>query len=652
MEALTTLNKEKVDGSGSTRIDRPRTGSISWTYLLGFSFAVIAKVGLARVMVYHDSSIIRLLLIEAPPVILMFALVEAIGRRRRTLAYVVTDLIVSSLLLSAVVYSAYFGRVPSLLVLRLAVQLEAVSTSILALLGPIHLLFFAEMPLIALWVWRQRRRQESVEPLPRKAALSIALVAALAFAVPLIRGINDTPVDRAFVGERRGVWVQQVVEIVPNQLLSRLTGSAAVEVSSGRLDPEGTQELIERIQEIKGASELPPVADREFFGVAQGRNVIVVVAESLQGIVIGREIDGEEITPNFNAFAREGLYFPNTYSQIGPGNTSDAEFIVNSGLCALEKEAVSVAFGDREIPSLPRDLRDAGYAALTFHANTAAFWNRTELYPALGFDRYFDEAAFPDHDILGMGASDNVLFDEVASMLEQMVAEETPVYIEALTLTNHVPFELPENLWEMDLPARYEGTAVGRYLQSVNYSDRAFGEFIARLKRTGIYEASLIVVMGDHFGLQRTTMTEEELLLAEEMLDHTYGWPDRLNIPLMLSIPGLEGGVVNERVAGQVDVVPTMANLLGVLMDEKVLFGQDLLNPTGQLAGVRYYHPAGTYIDDTTIYIRSSSEGAGSFDARTRRPIELDSEAVADAVDRVVLLQALSDEYLASLPER
>jgi phosphoglycerol transferase MdoB-like AlkP superfamily enzyme len=50
-------------------------------------------------------------------------------------------------------------------------------------------------------------------------------------------------------------------------------------------------------------------------GVACGRNVIVMSAESLQAFPIGLELMGQAVTPNLSAFARESLHFVNIYDQ-------------------------------------------------------------------------------------------------------------------------------------------------------------------------------------------------------------------------------------------------------------------------------------------------------------------------------------------------
>lgn len=55
-----------------------------------------------------------------------------------------------------------------------------------------------------------------------------------------------------------------------------------------------------------------------------------------------------------NGLAAEGFYFPHVYQQVGPGNTSDAEFMSNTSIYPIASLAMSTGFGDRELPGLPR----------------------------------------------------------------------------------------------------------------------------------------------------------------------------------------------------------------------------------------------------------------------------------------------------------
>lgn len=78
-------------------------------------------------------------------------------------------------------------------------------------------------------------------------------------------------------------------------------------------------------------------------------NLIVVQMESFQNFPINLTLNGQEVTPVLNKLAKEGFYFPHVFQQIGPGNTSDAEFMSNTSIYPTAAAAMSTSFGDRQL---------------------------------------------------------------------------------------------------------------------------------------------------------------------------------------------------------------------------------------------------------------------------------------------------------------
>lgn len=78
----------------------------------------------------------------------------------------------------------------------------------------------------------------------------------------------------------------------------------------------------------------------ELYGLAKGKNVILISLESTQSFVINKTVNGEEITPFLNQFIKDSYYFNNFYHQTGQGKTSDSEFIIENSLYPLGRGAV------------------------------------------------------------------------------------------------------------------------------------------------------------------------------------------------------------------------------------------------------------------------------------------------------------------------
>ena len=118
----------------------------------------------------------------------------------------------------------------------------------------------------------------------------------------------------------------------------------------------------------------------KYTDIFEGRNVIVIHAESMQGIAINRTFNGEEVTPNLNKMIKEGLYFDNFYSQVSVGTSSDTELTYNTSLMPTQSGTAFVSYFDRTYISTPSLLKDKGYYTFSMHANNADFWNRRAMH--------------------------------------------------------------------------------------------------------------------------------------------------------------------------------------------------------------------------------------------------------------------------------
>ena len=118
---------------------------------------------------------------------------------------------------------------------------------------------------------------------------------------------------------------------------------------------------------------------------------------------------------------------------------------------------------------------------------------------------------------------------------------------------------------------------VDGYVQTARYLDQAFGEFINYLKQTGLYNNSMIVVYGDHYGISNNHPKAIAQLLGKKSVS-SYDLAMFQKVPFMIHAPGLKGGI-NHTYGGEIDVMPTLLDLLGIPDKQYLMLGQDLLNP-------------------------------------------------------------------------
>ena len=315
--------------------------------------------------------------------------------------------------------------------------------------------------------------------------------------------------------------------------------------------------------------------ETDYYGIAEGKNVIFITLESMQSFVINNTVYGEEVTPFLNQLIDESLYFENFYHQTEQGKTSDSEFIIENSLYPLPSGAAYFTHSSNTYLSTPQILADEGYTSAIFHANTNSFWNRKNMYETIEIDHFYDVEAYEVNDLnsVGWGLKDKEFFEQSMKYLTNL---PEPYYTRFITLTNHHPFELDE---EDATISQYDSNSrtLNRYFQTVRYLDESVEDFFDLLKESGEYENSIIILMGDHYGISEFHNRAMATYLDKEIIT-TYDHIQLQRVPLYIHIPGHEGRVIPD-IAGQIDIKPTLLYLLGVDDSSDISFGTSLLAP-------------------------------------------------------------------------
>lgn len=203
---------------------------------------------------------------------------------------------------------------------------------------------------------------------------------------------------------------------------------------------------------------------------------------------------------------------------------------------------------------------------------TKVFWNREVMYDNLGYDQFYGEQSFEvtSENSFGWGLEDKAFFDQSIKYLKE---QEQPFYSKFITLTHHFPFELPEEKANID---QYDSGSktLNHYFQTARYTDEALQSFIQELKDSGIYEDSIIVLMGITTELVNFIIKAIGEFLGKEI--NAYEHTQLQRVPFMIHIPGYENGEIREEVVGQIDVKPTLLHLLGINNEEDLTFGDNM----------------------------------------------------------------------------
>ena len=518
-------------------------------------------------------------------------------RRVRFACALVLDFAFSALIVTDLLHLRFYSDLFTFHNFGLSGQVGDVSDSVFALLSPRDALYFIDIPLFFVYYMLAARLRAA--PVfgalgPKRAAASCAALALSlgVFAVMLYGYDRRMPNALAAMWDRPAVCCN--------------VGAMAYHIADARnvlRESFGRKKLSE--DEIAAAAEAfaafreklaPPYPAA--FGAARGKNLIMIQAESLQSFAVGLRVNGREVTPNLNRFAREASFAGDLYVQTGLGNSADAEFLANAGLYPARSGVAYVRFADRSYDALPRLLRAHGYAALAMHGDRAGFWNRAHMYPALGFERFVSKKDYEVDEVFGLGLSDGSFFRQSLAMLE---AQERPFYAFLVTLSSHYPFGFPELLKAaaFDQGDEAEGAILRSYLAAIHYFDREFGKFIDGLKKDGLFDESVIIVYGDHAAIPKWDSASLSKLIGKD-LDEEYEWREANRVPFMAHVPGgVKLPYVKGRALGQIDIPASAASLLGVEFASGL--GRNIFAPEPQSSPVIFrsgdYASGGTLVE-------------------------------------------------------
>ncbi len=450
---------------------------------------------------------------------------------------------------------------------------QGLSGSSFSLMKPYDVIYWLDIAVfIGLLVWlKVKKIPIKSNPVSKPMAIAVTCLSGLIFSGNLALSEANRPqllqrtFDRSYIVKYLGIDAYTIYDGIK----TGMTSSVRAHASSNGID-----EVLDYTK--KHYAEPNP----ETFGVAKGKNVIVLHLESFQQFLINMKVDGQEVTPFLNSIFQNQatISFDNFFHEVGLGKTSDAENMLETGTFGLPQGSLFTELGsDNVFQAAPAILgQTEGYTSAVFHGNVASFWNRDHVYKNLGYDNFFDRSYFDESDeTLGYGILDKDLFRESAQYLEHL---QQPFYTKFLSVTNHTPYYTDDK--NFDFPSLNTGNStVDNYVRTAHYLDQSLEQFFTYLKKSGIYQNSIFVIYGDHFGISNTDNKDLASALGKD--PDTWGEFDNAQmqrVPLMIHMPGYTKGTVNHEYGGEIDVLPTLLHLLGIDDKDYLHFGTDLLS--------------------------------------------------------------------------
>ena len=440
------------------------------------------------------------------------------------------------------------------------------------------LVYFADFIIIAI-VLRKKPYKLNPKPFSKRASFAVSSLAILLFSVNLFTAEIDRPELLT-----RGFSNTYIVRALG--LPAFFTYNAHQTYTTEKDRSDATAEDLVPVEEYVQEHYASPNSD--YFGIAKGRNVIYLHLESLQQFVIDYKlnVDGVEyeVTPFLNSLyhSQSTLAFSNFFNQVKAGKTSDAETMIETSLFGLNQGSFMVQYGGSNTQqAAPYILsQNGGYTSAVFHGNSASFWNRNNTYKQWGYNYFFDQSYFSEateENSFQYGLNDKIMFADSIQYLERL---QQPFYAKFITVSHHYPYTSSLIGDEIGFPlADTPDETINGYFATANYLDASIKAFFDYLKATGLYENSIIVLYGDHYGISNSRNPDLAPLIGKD----SQTWSDFDNammqrVPYMIVVPGMTNGGIIDTFGGQIDALPTLEHLLGIEANNYLQVGQDMLS--------------------------------------------------------------------------
>lgn len=310
------------------------------------------------------------------------------------------------------------------------------------------------------------------------------------------------------------------------------------------------------------------------------RNLVLILCESLESWVLETEIDGKPITPYLDSLIGDSstLYAPSVMTQVGAGRSIDCQLLINAGMMPMLSNVYSMKYPASTYYTLTKAMKERGNArGYILTCDKPIVWNQEVIAGSFGIDTVLHRSSWRNDELVGNPAklSDGSFMRQSVEKLKQ--GDIWPVgetaFIQWVTYSGHNPFVLPEKLWdpEFNVPESWPKKGAD-YIRMAHYTDESLKELIEYLKSRPDYDETLIVITGDHEGL---ASNRSELRRNKELAGIIDPGRHTPLIVLNSPVPGRY-----EKTMGQIDVYPTILQLMGLTDYEWKGMGQSVLDPS------------------------------------------------------------------------
>ena len=316
----------------------------------------------------------------------------------------------------------------------------------------------------------------------------------------------------------------------------------------------------------------------KYTGMFEGKNLIVIMAESLNEIAIR-----EDLTPTLYKLTNSGFVFNNFYTPVNL-STIGGEFQDLTGLFAnLSDLSRYWRKGTNYFPfGLGTVFNNLNYNTRAYHANYGTFQDRNVYLKSIGFD-YFLYRGNGLEDLMNCNLWPQSDLDLINSTYNEWINDEhfMTYYV---SVSGHMPYTLNGNNmskknWDLVKDLNLSDEAKG-YLAANIELDKMVESLINKLTEAGKLDDTVIAIIPDHYpyDLDMDVINELSTYEKDSVIEVNHSsliiWNNKMET------------VEVDKVASQLDFIPTLYNLFNIEYDSRLFMGKDILSDT---EGIAYF---------------------------------------------------------------
>lgn len=436
--------------------------------------------------------------------------------------------------------------------------------------------------LIIFMTWQSDHDRDSFLPHRAKRNMSAVIVFFLASFLAVRGGIQSKPLVPAHA------YVYQPA-IYANLILN----SSMTMLRTPPSDSLRRFSDMPNLESVRAALLPSPTDMHTQIPLVRGKNVVVLIVESLASEYVGYLNEGKGYTPFIDSLMSRSVTFKESFAN-GRRSIDAMPAIFSSIPAWRDQPFVTSPFNGNTIQALPQVLKSQGYESYFFHGGANGTMHFDAFSSMAGFHHYIGEKEYPNRaDFDGAwGIFDEPFLEFAADTLDK---ETKPFVAGIFTLSSHNPFPVPEK-YKFRFP---KGTLPIH--ESIGYADFAIGRFIGKASTMKWFYNTIFVITGDHTSLS-----------DQHAYDNVLG---RYRVPIFVFDPsGTLPQVGKDKIIQHIDITPTILDLLGETQDPPQLFGWSVFDPgfkgrfIQQEYGQWFY-----YDDDTLLHLAENEDRAESF---------------------------------------